>query len=421
VIALVLLASVVMLVSGTAVYVFLGLPAAVGMLSIGVPGQAIGARVYEALRSDTLITVPMFLLVGNVLISSRAMNDLVACFESMVGHVRGGMVLVVVTVAIFFGGISGATTAEASIMALALATPMAKAGYPKKFTAGLLASTSTVAILIPPSVPMILYSSITGESISKLFLAGLVPGLFVAGMLAVAGVAIARRNGYGGSRAATPWPDRGRKFVAALPVMIIPVFIVVAIYSGFSTASEIGAVAAFASIVVAQFMYRDLGRAKLTKALIDTARTSAAVLIMNGTAQLLAWLLTYEQVPQGIAEFVATANMEPWMFLVAVNVLFLILGLPLDPPPIMFMTLPIIYPILAVFGIDPIHFAVLMMVNMTIAQISPPAGSALFAMATVAKIPLEDVFRGVLPFIGILLLALVIITYVPAISLFLIQ
>lgn len=417
----VLLACLVLLVIGSPVWVFLGLPAALGTLSIGVTGTAIAARAYEAVFSDTLISIPMFLLVGNVLISSRAMNDLIGCFDSLIGHFKGGMVLVVVAVAMFFGGISGSTTSEASIMALALAGPMLMTGYPKAFTAGLIASTSTVAILIPPSIPMILYASITGASVSKLFIAGLVPGVVVALMLGLGGIVIARRKGYGGSRPATSNRERLRKFVVAAPIMTVPIFIVIGIYWGLSTASEIGAVAAIVSIGVTQFVYRDLGRKKLWAALVSTARLTAAVMIMNATAQVLSWLLTYEQVPQALTQTLAAAHLAPFVFLLAVNVLFLLLGLPLDPPPIMFMTLPILFPILGLFGVDPIHFAVLMMVNMTIAQISPPAGGALFAMATVAKIPLTDVFRGVLPFMGILIIALILITYVPAISLILVK
>jgi C4-dicarboxylate transporter DctM subunit len=419
VIALVLFFTLLLLVIGTPVYIFLGLPAALGTISVGVPVEALAARVYDSLRSDSLITAPMFLLVGNVLISSRAMTTLVAFFDSIVGHFRGGLVIVVVGVAVFFGGISGATTAEAGIMALALAGPMQAAGYPKGFTAGLLAAASTVGILIPPSVPMILYGAITGVSISDLFLAGLVPGLLVATMLGLGGVLIARKNNYGGSRAAASNPERWSAFRSAAPVMAIPIFIVVAIYTGISTASEIGAVAAAASIIVTQFIYRDLGRDRLVRALVDTARVTAAVLIMNGTAHLLGWILTYAQVPQGFTEAVAGANLEPIVYLIALNILFLILGLPLDPPPIMFMTLPILFPTLAVFGIDPVHFGVLMMVNMTIAQVSPPMGSGLFAMATVARIPLATVFRGVMPFIAILLVALAVVTYVPQLSLFL--
>lgn len=418
-IAFVLLATLALLVVGAPVWVFLGLPAAIGALSAGIPGEAIAARAFESVRSDALISVPMFVLVGNVLISSRAMNDLIGCFDSLIGHIRGGMVVVVVLVAVFFGGISGSTTAEASVMALALAGPMLSTGYPKRFTAGLIASVSTVAILIPPSIPLILYASITGVSIAQLFIAGLIPGLLVASMLALVGIVIARRNGYGGSRPPDSWRVRRRKFAVAAPIMTVPLFIVVAIYWGLSTASEIGAVAAVFSILITQFVYRDLGRHKLRQALIDTARVSAAILLMNATAQLLSWLLTYEQVPQAMAQALATAHLAPVVFLIAINVLLLLLGLPLDPPPIMFMTLPIIFPTLALFGIDPIHFGVLMMVNLTIAQVSPPVGGALFAIATVAKIPLTDVFRGVLPFIGVLLLALILVTYVPEISLFL--
>jgi C4-dicarboxylate transporter, DctM subunit len=419
VILAVIVASVALLVFAAPVWVFLGLPAALGTLSIGVPGAAIAARAIDAVSSDTLISIPMFLLVGNVLISSRAMNDLIGFFDSLVGHYKGGMVLVIVTVAMFFGGISGSTTSEASIMALALTGPMLATGYPARFTAGLIASTATVAILIPPSIPMILYSSITGTSVAKLFIAGLVPGIACALMLGLLGIVLARHNAYGGSRRPASNGVRVRKLAVALPIMTVPVFIVIGIYGGLATPSEIGAVAAVASILITQFIYRDLGRARLWKALVSTTRLSAAVMIMNATAQILSWLLTYEQVPQHLTAVLAGANLSPFVFLIAVNVLFLLLGLPLDPPPIMFMTLPILFPLLAVFGIDPVHFAVLMMVNMTIAQISPPAGGALFAMATVAKIPVTDVYRGVLPFIGVLLVALILITYIPAISLFL--
>jgi C4-dicarboxylate transporter, DctM subunit len=419
VILAVIVASVALLVFAAPVWVFLGLPAALGTLSIGVPGAAIAARAIDAVSSDTLISIPMFLLVGNVLISSRAMNDLIGFFDSLVGHYKGGMVLVIVTVAMFFGGISGSTTSEASIMALALTGPMLATGYPARFTAGLIASTATVAILIPPSIPMILYSSITGTSVAKLFIAGLVPGIACALMLGLLGIVLARHNAYGGSRRPASNGVRVRKLAVALPIMTVPLFIVIGIYGGLATPSEIGAVAAVASILITQFIYRDLGRARLWKALVSTTRLSAAVMIMNATAQILSWLLTYEQVPQHLTAVLAGANLSPFVFLIAVNVLFLLLGLPLDPPPIMFMTLPILFPLLAVFGIDPVHFAVLMMVNMTIAQISPPAGGALFAMATVAKIPVTDVYRGVLPFIGVLLVALILITYIPAISLFL--
>jgi C4-dicarboxylate transporter, DctM subunit len=419
VILAVIVASVALLVFAAPVWVFLGLPAALGTLSIGVPGAAIAARAIDAVSSDTLISIPMFLLVGNVLISSRAMNDLIGFFDSLVGHYKGGMVLVIVTVAMFFGGISGSTTSEASIMALALTGPMLATGYPARFTAGLIASTATVAILIPPSIPMILYSSITGTSVAKLFIAGLVPGIACALMLGLLGIVLARHNAYGGSRRPTSNGVRLRKLAVALPIMTVPVFIVIGIYGGLATPSEIGAVAAVVSILITQFIYRDLGRARLWKALVSTTRLSAAVMIMNATAQILSWLLTYEQVPQHLTAVLAGANLSPFVFLIAVNLLFLLLGLPLDPPPIMFMTLPILFPLLAVFGIDPVHFAVLMMVNMTIAQISPPAGGALFAMATVAKIPVTDVYRGVLPFIGVLLVALILITYIPAIRLFL--
>ena len=414
----VLVGMLVLLVIGTPVFIFLGLPAAVAMmLGTTLPWEAVASRVMEALRSDVLITIPMFLLVGEALAGSRAMDDLIGAFNALVGHIRGGLALVVVLVAMFFAGISGSTTAETAILARALVVPLQQAGYPRQYTAGLIASSATMGILIPPSIPMLLFASITAVPVSQLFLAGLLPGVLVGLILAIAAIVIARRKGYGQAGKAGSLKQRGTAIVRALPVLMIPAFIVFALYSGFSTATETGAIAATASLLIARLVYRELTLRSLTRMLLRTAKVSSAVIVMSATANLLGWLITYERVPQVITKFIVDAGFTPLMFLLAVNVLLFILGIPLDPPPIIFMTLPILFPVLAGLNINPVHFAVVMVVNMQIAQISPPMGGALFALGTVGKVPLHEVYRGVLPFMGFLIMALLILTYWPAASL----
>ena len=418
----VLIGALVLLLLGTQVFVFLGLPPALAMMfRTSLPWEAVASRVLQALRSDTLITIPMFLLAGEALATSRAMEDLIGAFDALVGHFRGGLALVVVLVSMFFAGISGSTIAESAIMARALVEPLQAAGYARRFTAGLIASSATVGILIPPSIAMILYASITGVSVSQLFLAGLVPGVAVGAILAIASVVIARRKGYGQARKAENLKERGKAILRAVPILIVPIFIVFALYSGFSTATETGAIAAAASLLVAALMYRQLTWRSLSAMLVRTAKTSSSVIIMIGAANLLGWIVTYERVPQMVSQFIAEAGLSATWFLLAVNILLLILGIPLDPPPIMFMTLPLLFPVLAGLNINPVHFGILMIVNMQIAQVSPPMGSSLFSLATVGKVPLEEVFRGVMPFIGFLLVALLIVTYWPGLSLVLLR
>lgn len=406
----------VLLVLGAPVYVFLGLPGALAIaLFTDLPLETVAARVFGQLDGETLVAIPLFILLGNILIATSAARYLVEFLDTLVRHIRGGLALVAVLAAVFFAGITGSSMAEAAILASALGKPMAAAGYERRFTAGVLAAGSTLGILIPPSIPMLLFAAVTGESTGKLFLAGLGPGLVLGAFLAIYVVVRSARAGYGRSEAAT-WTERRVKFLRALPVLTIPVFIVLSLYLGLATATETGAVAAALGLLT-MIVYREFSLPLLVRILTSTARSSAMLLLIVGTSAIFSFVLTYSRVPQGATQFAAELDLGAVVFLMAMNVLFLVLGVVLEPPPIIFITLPIIFPILATVGVDPVHFAVVMMVNMQLAQISPPIGMSLYAVSSLAGIPVDEVFSGVMPFMGLLILGLLLITYVPGISL----
>lgn len=413
-------AFLVLLVLGAPVWVFLGLPGVLAViLQGGVPLEAVSARVFDQLGSDTLVAVPLFILLGNVLSSTSGSRYLVEFIDTLVRQFPGGLALAAIGAGVFFAGITGSSTGEAAILAAALGPPMAAAGYDRRFTAGLLAATATLGILIPPSIPMLLFAAVTNESVGQLFVAGLLPGLFLALMLVAYVIVQSKRHGYG-SRPAATWTERRRAFTRALPVLVIPVFIVVSLYSGFSTATESGAVAAALSLLAA-LAYRELSIRSLFRILTVTARTTSMLLIIVGTAAIFNFILTYGRAPQMATELVRDLQLGTVAFLLAMNVLLILLGVFLEPPPIIFITLPVIYPILGTLGISPVHFAVIMMVNLQLAQISPPVGLSLYAVSSLARIPIGDVFAGVMPFMALLVFGLLAITYIPGLSLLLVQ
>jgi C4-dicarboxylate transporter DctM subunit len=416
ILATLLIVAIVLLVVGAPIYVFLGLPGATALaLYTGLPWEAIGARVFDQVTSDTLAAIPMFILLGNLMTATSGARYLIEFMDTLVRQLSGGLALVAIMAAIFFAGVTGSSVGEAAILASALGPPMTAAGYGPRFTAGVLAGGATLGILIPPSVPMLLYSAVTGESTGDLFIAGVLPGLFVGGLLFVSVMVWSKWAGFGGAPAAS-WAERRRAFVRAGPMLAIPIVIVASLYSGFATATETGAVACGIGLLAA-LAYRELTLPMLVRVLVATARTSGMLLIVIATSAIFSFILIYGRAPQYVTQAIADLHLNSVGFLLAVGALLLVLGVILDPPPMIFITLPIIYPILATLGISPVHFAVIMMVTLQIAQISPPVGMSLYATSSLAHISIEDVFAGVIPFMGILVIALLVIMFVPWLSL----
>jgi C4-dicarboxylate transporter DctM subunit len=408
---------IALLVLGAPVWLAIGAPALTVLLAFTTNPPAVLANlIHSSMLHSAFATIPLFLLAGSLMSAGGTSDHLIRFFSAFLRHVPGGLAVVSVMSCTFFAGLSGSSTADTAAIGRVTIVPMIRAGYHPRFATGLVAASGTLGIIIPPSIPMILYSVITGESTGKLFIAGIVPGLVIALMLLGMAIVVSRRQGYGREAAAT-WGERGAAFVRALPILGLPALILGALYGGWATTVEVAALAAVYAFVVGAFVYRSLSWEGTWKALRETARLTSAIALIIVASEVMSFVLTYMQAPQGLVSWVIAQELSPWLFLVAVNVVLLVLGLALEPPPVMFMTLPLLYPVVKALAIDPVHFGVLTMVNMQLAQVSPPIGIVLFIAAAVAKVPVQEVFRGVMPFIWLLLAALVLITYVPWFSL----
>ncbi|MBI2861372.1 MAG: TRAP transporter large permease [Chloroflexi bacterium] len=409
--------ALLLLVSGAPVYLWLGLPSLLHTLSTSTnPTFAVASTIYEAVNNSLLPTVPLYILMGALLVRSNLADYIVNFFDSLLGHFPGGLALVAVLASVFFAGISGISAADAAILALVLTEPMVKAGYDKKFVIGLLAAGGTLGIIIPPSVPMLLYAFITGESPGRLFIAGVLPGLFLGLLLATFSVIFSIRERYA-VRPWTGWPRVWSTFRQSFPILLLPFLIVLLTYTGIATPTETASVAAVYAALIGWLLYRRLTLKDLWQATQETARLSSVLFLIVAASVLMGFTLIERQIPQTITRFVVDLHLQWWQFLVAINILMIILGIPLEPPPILFMTMPILYPILAPLGIDGAHFGIIVMVNLALAMISPPVGVNLFVLASIAKAPVADVFRGVIPFNIVVIAGLVVITYWPQLSL----
>lgn len=407
------------------VAVFLGMPLAfafgiaslVAMLVFGpVTVASMAHGMFAGLSNFVLIAVPMFIFASAVMVSSGMALKIFELFGALLGRIRGGMAAAVVASCMFFAGVTGSTVADAAAVAMTT-LPVARAiGYGRSFLAGLIAASGTFGILIPPSLTMIVYGAITGESVGKLFMAGLVPGLVIGGIMMLASAGVARRRGYG---VVTAGPSHLPRLVwQSVPALIVPVIIIGGIYGGLFTATESAAVAGAYGLVVARASGL-VGWRAIWEMFGEAAETSAQIMIIVAAALFVGTLMTYDRVPATLVAVLDSVHVTRWTFLVGVNVLYLLLGLILDGFSILMLTVPVLYPLLSPLGISPIHFAVIATVNIEIGTITPPMGVNLFALSSIARLPVGEVFRETLPFLAVLLGGLVLITFVPALSLWL--
>jgi C4-dicarboxylate transporter DctM subunit len=295
---------------------------------------------------------------------------------------------------------------------------MVEAGYSKRYAMGLVAASGTLGILIPPSIPLIVYGTVAEESIGKLFMAGFLPGLFLTAVLVVVAIIYAKVKNFG-RLPKTDWNERIKLSVKALPAAFLPFLILGSIYLGVVTPTEASVVACVYSLLVAVFVYRQITWKDTRTILRETVNTSSMIFFIIAGATVFGLYLTNQQVPQNIASWIMEGDINKWTFLIASNILFFIMGMFLEPTSIILITLPIFLPILKLLGIDVIHFAIIMTVNMELGMITPPVGLNLFVVSGISRAKLEEVVKGVMPFIGLMIVVLVIIVVWPELSLWL--
>lgn len=375
-------------------------------------------KMFETSEHYTLMSIPFFVLAGVLMSTGGVAKRMVNFAIAAVGHLRGGLAIASVLACMLFAAVSGSSPATVVAIGSIVIAGMVKNGYPMEFGAGVICSAGTLGILIPPSIVMVVYAAVTEVSVGRMFMAGVIPGLVLGGMLMFA---VWWRAG---KLKVTPPPKASmgevlRTLRESMWGLALLGIIMGGIYGGVFTPTEAAAVSAVYALFVAVFIYRDLKVKDLPHVFLEAGRTTVMLMFIVANALLFAHVLTTERIPQTIAEHIMAVGMEPWMFLAVVNVILLIAGNFMEPTGIILILAPIFFPIATQLGIDPIHLGIIMVVNMEIGMVTPPVGLNLFVTSGVTGMNLVQVTRAALPWLTVLLVFLVMVTYIPQISLFL--
>ncbi|HEV7367756.1 TRAP transporter large permease [Arenibaculum sp.] len=396
----------------------MGITATAGLLFSGFGSPAVAAqRIFAGMNSYALLALPLFLLAGNILVAGGVINRLVVFADLLVGRVRGGLAQVNVLSNLMMAGVSGSATADTAALGSVMVPMMSARGYAPTFAAALTTSAGIVAPILPPSLIMVIYAIPTRISIGALFLAGVVPALLMSAAF-MAYVRYACRH-HPLSEKRESAQGLARATIHALPVLMAPVLLVGGIRGGVFTATEAAAVLVAYALALTMVLHRSLKLSELVGILHDSALTTASIMLMIGTSSIFAWYLAIEDVPQATRALLDAATDNRYVFLLIVNVFLLLVGCVLDTVPAILIFVPILQPAAVAFGIDPVHFAIIVIVNLMVGVNTPPIGTNLLVISGIAGLRVGSVTRALLPFYAVKVAALMVITYVPFISLWL--
>lgn len=419
--ALVLIGSFVLLMLlGMPVAYALGLAALMGAMWIDLPLDAVMIQMASGVNKFSLLAIPCFVLAGAIMAEGGMSRRLVAFAGVLIGFVRGGLSLVNILASTFFGAISGSSVADTASIGSVLIPEMEKNGYPRPFATAVTVSGSVQAILIPPSHNAVIYSMAAGGSVSvaALFMAGVFPGLLLGLSLAIYCLYVARKENYPKGRV-IPLKEALKICADAMWGLMTMGIILGGILSGVFTATESASIAVVWAFFVTMFIYRDYKWKDLPKLMHRTVKTVTIVMILIGFAASFGYIMTMMQIPLKITMLFTSLSTEAWVILACINIMLLVLGTLMDMAPLILILTPILMPVIKSIGIDPVHFGMIMMVNLGIGLITPPVGAVLFVGSAVAKLKIEQVVTAMKPFFVILLIVLMLVTYVPQISLWL--
>jgi tripartite ATP-independent transporter DctM subunit len=421
--ALILLGSFfVLMIIGTPVAYALGISALIGAWWIDIPLDAVMIAISSGVNKFSLLAIPFFVLAGAIMAEGGMARRLVAFANVLVGFIRGGLSLVNILASTFFGAISGSSMADTASVGAVLIPEMEKKGYPREFATAVTVSGSVQAILIPPSHNAVIYSLAAGGSVSiaALFLAGVLPGLLLGLTLAVMCLVIAKRKNYPRGEV-IPLRQALKICADALWGLMTMVIILGGILTGVFTATESASIAVLWAFGVTMFVYRDYKWRELPKLVHRTVKTLAIVMILIAFAASFGYIMTLMQIPLKITTMFTTLSDNRYVILMMINIMLLALGTLMDMAPLILILTPILLPVVTSIGVDPVHFGMIMMVNLGMGLITPPVGGVLFVGSAIAKLPMETVVKALLPFYVALFAVLMAVTYLPAISLWLPQ
>ncbi len=378
------------------------------------------SRIVRGMDSFLLMCLPFFVLAGNLMNNGGITERLIKLAQAFVGHIRGGLAMVDVMVCAFFGAVSGSAVAATSAVGSVMIPSLQKEGYPADFSAGLTAVASTMAPVIPPSLAFVLYGAVSRVPIGDLFVAGIFPGILMAFALMSVVYVYAKRDKYP-RLPRTSWKDRLKAVKESILCLILPIFILGGITTGIFTPTEAAAMAALYAFVLSMFIYKTIAWRQLPKILLESAIDSGSVMLLVGTCYAFGWVLTNERVALRLTEALLAMDVSLWLKLLMINLALLVVGMFMDSAPAIMLVGPILAPALAKMGVDPIVAGMIVCINLTIGLATPPVGVCLFSATNISRVPFERVSKSALPFLGAVIAVLMIVTYVPWVSLFLVD
>jgi C4-dicarboxylate transporter DctM subunit len=380
-----------------------------------VPIESVALKLFTGIEKFEIMAIPFFILAGNFLTHGGVARRMIAFATACVGHLHGGLGLAGVFACALFAAVSGSSPATVVAIGSIVLPAMVAQGFPKKFGAGVITTSGGLGILIPPSIVMVMYAVSTNSSVGALFIAGVIPGIMLATLLGLVTWFIAWRNDYPRMPRA-PFTKILSSFRDSMWGLLLIVIVIGGIYSGAFTPTEAAAMSAVYAFVVSVFVYKDLTLRQVSKVLLDSANMSAMLLYIITNAVLFSFLMTHENIPQAIAQWMIDRELAVWVFLLACNLLLLAAGNIMEPSSIMLILAPLLFPVAMTLGIDPVHFGIVMVVNMEIGMCTPPVGLNLYVSSGITHMGMTELVIAVMPWLLTMLAFLVLITYVPVIS-----
>lgn len=411
---------VVLLILNVPVGIALGV-ATMGALTVGesLSITSIPQALVTSCDSFPILAIPLFILAGDLMGAGGVSRRILNVCQVFFGRITGGIAIVTVLVCMFFAAVSGSGPATVAAVGTMVIPTMLELGYKKSFVLALVATAGSIGVIIPPSIPMVIYGVSTGASVTSLFMGGFFPGLLIGFALIAYCYYFCKKNGYLGSKEPFSWKKAGEAVWDAKWALINPVIILGGIYAGIFTPTEAAAVAALYAFVCGTLIHRELGIKKLFQAIGTSCSTTATTMVILGCATAFTKVITIEQIPTMITHGLMTISENPVVILLLINVLLLIVGCFMDTTPAILVLAPILWPVARAIGLDPVHFGLIMVTNLAIGFITPPLGINLFVASRISNSPMEVIIKGIIPFIGIMITCLMLITFIPQISTFL--
>ena len=419
--ALLFISMIILLIVGVPITFVLCGSSIIAILSTGdIHNAIVIQRMFSGSGSFTLLAIPFFVLAGNLMSSGGISKRLVNLCNSLFGHISGGLAMVAIITCAFFAAISGSSAATAAAVGTIIIPEMLKHKYDKDFAGATVASSAELGVIIPPSIGLIQYGVATGTSISDLFMAGFLPGIFICLVLCVVAHFLCKKQGFEPSEKATR-QEKIQAFKDAILAILMPVIILGGIYSGVFTPTEAAVIAVFYGLIVGVFVYKEIKLSDIPRILTDSAITMSTVLLIMSASTIFGWILTKLQIPQAVAKGFLGISASKYVFLLLVNVLLLFIGMFCEAGAAMVILAPLLAPVAQTLGIDLVHFGIIMMANLAIGMMTPPVGVNLYVVCDTAKVKIEGMFPYLVKYFLALVAGVLIITYVPQLSLLLVN